>query len=142
VGGGRCRSPGEEWNLAEGEAMTMEERLVKMEQDLARARRFSRRFLTGLGLVVLGGVLVWAVGRSMDRAEAAEKGGGKEIRANRFVLEDAEGKVRAVLGLIDDRPSLIFWDAAGKGRVAVGMGKDGPSLFMTDANGKETLKAP
>lgn len=59
------------------------------------------------------------------------------IRAQRFELVDAEGKVRGALGIGRGQPVLAFADEAGKTRVLLGLSDDGtPGLGLADAEGE------
>ena len=80
--------------------MTNEERLEKLERDLARAKRDNRRMIVvGVG-IVLGALALLVVGGSpVSVARAQEKATGKTIiRAQEFVLVDEQSETRAELG--------------------------------------------
>jgi hypothetical protein len=64
------------------------------------------------------------------------------VRANRFIIEDETGKVRAVLGVTDDEAGLILIDESDKTRAALSVGKDGPGLALHDENGKVIWSQP
>jgi len=103
-------------------------------------------------------LLLDAIDLARAVALAGARAGGNEIRANRFVLEDENGKVRAVLDVVKDVPrlslfdengkeravlgvtalgaGLSLFDENGKGRAALGVGADGPLLSFFDENGK------
>ena len=117
--------------------MTVDERLEKLEKELARAKRRIR----------------WLV--DLEKATRAAKG---IIQGTTFLLVDSEGRERAtltvtpdgpLLGLADengkprakltafkDGPSLDLWDDQGNRRIALHAGKDGPILTLVDENGK------
>jgi hypothetical protein len=78
--------------------MTTDERIEKLEKGLASARRLNRWLLAAVGLALGVWILAGTFGPTMAAAPA---GGGavKEVRANRFVVEDENGKVRAVLAV-------------------------------------------
>ena len=142
--------------------MTTEERLAKVEQELAHVKRRSRWLLGGVALALGVGLVAWAFGPDKTLAQAAS-GAVKEVRANAFYLVDGTGKERASLAVTTGGPGLILWDAAGKPRAFLGMppsaagsatglwlydaaGKqraacgvtaDGPGLTLLDATGKE-----
>ena len=122
--------------------MTTEERLAKVEQELAetkvqaeRVKRRTRWLLTGATLVLGVGLVAWVLGPDKTLAQATA-GGVKEVHANRFVLEDENGEVRATLGMTQDGPVLYLLDENGKRRAALSMFKDGPVLVLADAAGK------
>ena len=79
--------------------MTTEERLAKVERELAeakaqatRAKRRSRWLLATLGLGLGALAFVWASAASAPRAEAQDAAGGRTVRANEFILEDERGQ--------------------------------------------------
>jgi hypothetical protein len=140
--------------------MTTEQRLENLEKELARVKRRSRWLLAmvllGVGLVVLAAA--W-----MGTAEKAVAGNAAKaptiIRANAFIVEDENGKIRAALsgvekdghglfiyddqlisraGLINtkDGPRLVLGDENHKTRAGLGVTKDGPSLLLSDENDK------
>ena len=127
-----------------------EERLKKLE----RATRRYRLALVSMG-AVLACAVAWVVIGTAGRAPVQKPGeAGKVIRANRFVLEDengdiraalaepglvlydANGQVRAGLTMTDYGPSLALSDENGQTRAALGASKDGPLLALNDENGK------
>jgi len=123
--------------------MTTEERLAKVERELAEtkaqaacAKRRTRWLLAALGLGLGVLALVWVSAASEPRAEAQGAAGGRTVRANKFVLEDENGKARAILTVDEDGPRLSLLDDAGKPRAALGVTADGPMLALLDANGK------
>lgn len=59
------------------------------------------------------------------------------IRANRFLVEDENGKPRVTLTVSKDGPKLILMDK--KPRATLGVNKDGPVLDMLDENGKTSV---
>jgi hypothetical protein len=91
----------------------------------ARLRRLERgaiAALTGLGSLLL-------MGQVIPRARAVE--------AESFVLRDAQGNVRAVLGFQDGNAvALTLKSAAGEDRVAVTVRGDGTSLVRALDRGK------
>ena len=115
--------------------MTTDERLDKLEKELARAKRRNRRLLAVVGLVVGAFALVWIVARAGCNAQSV-------IRANAFVLQDENGKARAELRMDKDGPGLSLFDAAGKTRAGLTVVKDAPMLSLYDENGKAIWQAP
>jgi len=123
--------------------MTTEERLAKVERELAetkaqatRAKRRCRWLFAALAFGLGALVLVWASAASAPRAEAQDAAGGRTVRANAFILEDEGGRVRASLRLTADGPMLLLSDTAGKLRAGLDVTADGPALAMYDAAGK------
>src|SRR5690242_7201059 len=102
--------------------------------------------MVGIGLIagLLGGVLSsWFLGGApvfAQKAPPQEKTPPQEkvLQAERFVVVDPAGKLRAVLSVAaDDSFSLRLYDAAGKQRLALGILADGsPSLVLKDPAGK------
>ena len=97
-----------------------------------------------MGLVLgLGALaLVWASAASVPKAEAQGAAGGRTVRANEFILEDENGKIRAWLRVDKGRPGLYLYDENGEVRAALGMGKDGPGLGLLDGAGKTIWRTP
>lgn len=57
------------------------------------------------------------------------------VEAQRFVLRDASGKVRAELSAVEGGAGLVFFGPRGEVRVAVGVDADGePSLHLCDGS--------
>ena len=82
--------------------MTTEERLEKMEGQLARVRWFNRCLIACIALSLLVGLPFLVAGY-----------GVKEIRANAFILEDENGNERADLAVHEDGPKLGLLDENG-----------------------------
>ena len=136
--------------------MTTEERLAKLERELGRVKRRSRWLMAALVLGLGALVLVWALAGGPPSAETPRWAEAPpitrfaeldvlEVRAQRLVLVDDEGKVRATLGpastirailAADKGPRLSLYDAAGKERVTLSVTADGPRLDLFDAEGK------
>jgi len=115
--------------------MTTEERLANLEKGMARAKRRNCWLLAALGLAL--GALVLA--GTLTPKTAGAQGGGvavNEIRAQRLVLVDDEGRERAVLAAHKDGAGLNLLDEDGKNRAALAVTKDGPRLTLLDKNGK------
>jgi len=118
--------------------MTTDERIENLEKGLASARRFNRWLLAAVGLALGVWILAGTFGPTMAAAPASG-GAAKEVRANRFVVEDANGKVRAELNVSKDGSVLGLRDENGKPRIVLGVVaglKDEPMLCLSDENGK------
>ncbi len=62
------------------------------------------------------------------------------IEAEKFILKDGNGGVRASLGLADGGVSLDLYDNNGKGRARLALNADGfPSFVVRDANAKSAI---
>ncbi|GAH03644.1 unnamed protein product, partial [marine sediment metagenome] len=78
--------------------MTTEERLEKLERQLCRANRRIHWLLAAAASCLGVGLVVWAFMPALAEAQPAGTA-LKEIRANKFILEDEKGKTRATLGM-------------------------------------------
>jgi len=112
--------------------MTTDERMEKMEGQLVRVRWFNR-CLIGCIVLSLG---VWFILKTFGPETAWAQSGTKEIRANKFVLEDENGKERASLSVHQDGPRLTLMDDNGKPRVSLLVLKGAPGLMLYDENGQ------
>ena len=95
---------------------------------LGRVERENRRLRQiGLGVLVLAGaMLLMALTRP-----------NRTIEAEKFVLKDAKGRIRATLEMeLGDRPTLSLRDAKGLPLVSLG-GGDNPSLALTGTTGEQ-----
>jgi hypothetical protein len=68
-----------------------------------------------------------------------DQGSFKEVRANRFVLEDENGKSRAALGMDGDMPELILYGENENLRLSICAGEDGPGLVLYGDKGEFRL---
>jgi len=102
---------------------TIEERLEKLERQNRRMK------LAGVGALVIAGAVVLMGQASGPRTLP-------EVRANSFVLVDANGQRRAMLAMFSDGPGLAPYDPTGQPRAELTVFSSGPDLQMEDANGK------
>jgi hypothetical protein len=74
-------------------------------------------------------------------AQAADPPGfAKEVRAEKFIVVDGQGKPRAVLGTLDKEPLIALYDDKNNPRLALTVRKEGtPSLSLYDKNGKPRM---
>jgi len=129
--------------------MSTDERMEKMERQLARMRWLNRCLIAYI-VLSLG---VWFIERTFT-AETAWMGSGiKEIRANVFILEDENGEPRAMLCMDKNGPGLDLCDENGTIRAILSMrglslydendkpraGLDGSGLSLWDKNGDVIL---
>lgn len=63
----------------------------------------------------------------------------KVIRANRFVLEDENGKERAALGMSGGTPELVLFGENENIRLSINVGEDGPGLVLYGDDGEFRL---
>lgn len=129
--------------------MTTEERLGKLEQELARAKRRSRVTLVAAVMTMAGMVLLGAGNDAVQKVVRAEKfelvGSTGDIRARlgvdkkmgtALMLYDQNGNARAVLSATDPAAGLVLWDQDGVIRCALNLlEKTGASLTLSDQNG-------
>src|SRR5262245_57187043 len=91
-----------------------------LERDV---RRWRVAAVAALGVAVVAlvvGTLPTAGARGIEPPLSHTVSSASEIIAERFVLRDARGAVRATLGAIDDgTPVLTFFDATGAPRAAL-----------------------
>lgn len=98
-------------------------------------RRQFHMALAVLAVSGLGGGFVSSLVVPGRAAWAQE--GAKQVRAEAFILVDADGKPRAsLLFTPTGEPSLGLTDAAGITRAVLSLTRDQPSLTLTDAAGK------
>jgi hypothetical protein len=111
------------------EYMRLRVRLDTLER---RQRRFRRMLLASAGAIA---ALAATAGQS-DRG----LGGGHVVEAERFVLRDGAGVVRAKLTADPKgRASLTFLDKDEHSRVAIGVAADGaPTMVFGDPDGRTT----
>ena len=133
--------------------MTNNERFERMERQLARVRWFNCCLITCIVLALA----VWLILKTFNPETAWAQSAPKEIRANKFVLEDQDGTTRAQLAIdlngsmlflhdengniraaliaTSDGPALVLREK-GKTRAELGVLKDTPQLVLLDENGK------
>lgn len=114
--------------------MTTEERLGKVEKELAKSKRRSRVMLSMAVLTVAG---VFLLCFNCDEIREA-RSGGKAIRAQEFDVVDQNGKTRVILGTDDSgSPGLVLYNKNGKPGVELTLGADElPALGLYDQNDK------
>jgi len=84
------------------------------------------------GLVVVLGGRLWHPATVAAQAPAV----AEVVKARRFEVVDAAGKVGVILG----SPGLVFCDAAGHTRASLSLGSDGnPDLVFRDAAGQKRV---
>jgi hypothetical protein len=97
------------------------ERIAKLEK---QNRLFKR----------IGVLLVLAVG-CVSLVAAQERGKGQTIEAERFILKDANGRVRADLGMDKAGVRLLLTDENEKTRLNAAVFPEGPGMALFDENG-------
>jgi len=96
-------------------------------------------------VLLLGGGALFLLLTACGLAEqpAKPQAAGKVVEAEKFVLRDAEGKVRAELGFRDGEPGLVLRDGQGKPRTRLAVLADGSSsitLYDKEGTGRAVLR--
>jgi len=107
--------------------MTIEDRLESLEHQLRRSQRNN---------VVLLWVIVTA-GMALTFAPPLGSQEGKDpktLRAGRFELVDDQGRVRGVLGMYGETPTLLLADEKVETRCALTAAKEASGLQLTSPN--------
>ena len=112
--------------------MTTDERMKKMEGQLARVRWINCCLIACI-VLSFG---VFFISKTFGPKTVWAQAGVKEIRANSFVLEDENGKTRVLLSSPKEGPVLGMLDENGQARVGLSVYKNGPVLKLYDENGK------
>jgi hypothetical protein len=129
---------GKNENIRKETKMTTEERLEKLERELAVAKRCNRRLLTFVAMTIGGLALVWTLTKTTSAAYAQEvEAVQKVVRANSFALVDENGKTRAMLGTTKDGTMLSLLDENGVLRAGLGVLKNGSELTLFGENGNK-----
>lgn len=116
--------------------MTTDERLEKLERELSRARTRFRWLVVGAGLCFMSVAVIYAYGQYRTGFLPRATEASKEIRANNFVLEDANGQPRASLGMDEDGLELRLKYGNGNIGAALCLHDDKMVLSLSDNNGK------
>lgn len=121
--------------MTEATLETLGARLSRLEQEKRRLKRLGLGLL--IGVVAVGLVAIISIVRTgAGRPDA----GPKLVEAEKLVLRDASGKIRAEFGLAaDGSPRLDFFDQDEKRRVGLFLLPDGARLYFADKTG--TLQA-
>jgi hypothetical protein len=109
--------------------MTTDQRIENLEKGLAFARRLNRWLLAAVGLALGVWILAGTFGPTMAAAPAAVAA-VKEVRANRFVVEDENGKARVLLDATKEKV-LELLDEKGNFLGALYMEKNGTRLYLS-----------
>jgi len=119
--------------------MTLDQRVDKLERDLARTKR-TAGCLRILIAAVMGGVAIGAVAESRSSVQSQPvQGTRRVVRANAFVLEDEKGQERAVLDVDSTKARLSLGDERGEARMILGVTGNGPAIFLLDEEGNSRL---
>jgi len=115
--------------------VTTEERLKKLEKELAEGRRLTGWMLGALGLSLGAWVAIGAFKPGTARAQPA-RAALKEVRANRFIVMNDKGEATAMLFASDDTVGLSITSQKDKIRALFGIGKDGCGVYLYDEKGE------
>lgn len=108
--------------------MTTDERIEKVEGQLARLRWFNRCVIVCI-ILSLG---AWFMLRAFGPDTAWAQSGVKEFRAKKFVLEDKSGNMRAALTVEEFGSLLSLHDENGNMRAALTVTREGPALVLRE----------
>ena len=111
--------------------MTTDERLEKMEAQLARVRWLNHRLIAGIVL----SLALWGLTQTFGPETAWAQSSLKEIRANSLILEDEKGNRRASLLALKEGAKLFLGDEKGTLRVALSV----EGLTLLDENEKPRI---
>ena len=98
----------------------VEKRLERLERSLRRVK------LAAVVLVVAAGAL----------ALLGQAGPQKTVIAERFVMQDPQGRQRLIIGMVPEGPSLGIYDERGVARLFAAIAKDRPFVSLNDGNNK------
>lgn len=110
--------------------MTVEERLEKVEKELARAKRRGRWLLAVTGLCTL--FVLTVILELAGTPVSAHWWGNKTIWANQFILENRAGKVTAKLENTQGGPQLILNDPSGDALAILQVGYQDAVLALSN----------
>jgi hypothetical protein len=91
--------------------------LEVLHDEVGRLRRRCRQLTTGLVLLLLGAVGLAAIGQARPTV----------IEAQRFVVKDARGKPRVIVGTFGETSAVNLYDRDGRARAILQVSADGGS---------------
>jgi len=106
----------------------LEERLRHLEKQVTRLKILS----TMLALLLAS---LFILGATSTKETA------KVIEAETFIVKDAQGRKRVLMGILGEVPCLAFLNEMGKSQISVALVKDAPSISLYYATPSST-KAP
>jgi len=116
----------------------MDTTTAAMEQRIRRLERENRitRWVAGLVIMVAGAFFTMGLEEGSD----GSIGRFRQVDCGQVVVRDADGQMRAWLGLADGGPRLIFFDHMGQQRMGVGMTRLGePAVGVFDGGQNERI---
>jgi len=113
--------------------------LITVEQRLKRLEREVRLFRWVAALVMVAAMSFVVMGlEATDNDKSI--GRFRQIDTGHLVLRDADGQMRAWLGIAEGGPRLIFFDQSGQQRMGVGMTRQSePALGIFDMGQNERV---
>jgi hypothetical protein len=108
----------------------LSERVSKLERQNRRLKQYAM-----LILIAAASLLLMGQGKAVKVAPVKAV---RALEAGKFVLQDGQGKRRAELGLIAERPSLVFYDSTDRAMLSVGLDAEGAGLVLYDDQIRKT----
>ncbi|MBI3454275.1 MAG: hypothetical protein HY002_00615 [Candidatus Rokubacteria bacterium] len=105
--------------------VALAERVDRLARGNARLRRWSV-----LSVIALVGVLAWVASGVLGSEVRSSV-----VRAERIVLQDPSGQLRATLTAGTDESSILFYGKDGRPRAKLAVSAESPELMLFDANG-------
>jgi len=119
--------------------MTIEERVINLERDLARTKKHNGLLFVVLCLAVAVMISGAAVESKKIEVVATPKV-EKEIRAQKIVLVDDEGNMRVSLSAVGDTPGLVLYNEKGMRRGEMSINLFGTTgLYMYNPKGQVNI---
>ena len=115
--------------------MTMEERINRLEEQVARYRRL-------LGVAGLVGFIIIAsaaVAVSLRPTSVEAQAGAslqEEVRTRRLIIVDEKGTSRATMDATKGKPGLCLRDGSGRAYAELSLFKEGPGLRLYGEKGR------
>ena len=99
-------------------------------------QRLNRLELENLWLKRLAAVVFVGIAAVLFMGQSKPPDVAKVVEAESFILRDGSGRIRARLGILNEKLALVFQDENGTVRASLTMIKDGaPSLNLYDKTG-------
>ena len=113
--------------------MTTDERMGRLEKELARVRWLNRCLVA---CIVLS-LALWGLTQTFGPEPAWAQSGTKVLQASAFVIQDANDKPRGVFAYVPEKgPMLTLMNEKGDVRAVLGLKPEGPGLELINDNHK------